>query len=1456
MEQCWIQVEDVFGPQVSGCYNNFDFTLLFEESVLYLPALLFATGWACWRLWELQSAPKVLRVRGARWYLKQLGWLAWTFLGLTHLVLSLVLKTSTTRLSNAAIAIGFAVSPIFAFVSHREHTRSPRPSTVLNVYLLGTIPLDAARARTLFHMPGNVAIASVFIALVVCKFVLLVLEATGKRSLLARSLPPEQTAGIFDRSAFWWFNPLLWAGYKRSLTPGDLLAVDEDISLERSKKEIRQKWKHAAKEQPRSLLKVLLAVYRRPLLANLLPRLCLTGVNYAQPFLVSRVTSFLGQSTTPTSKEVGYGLIAAYGIVYVGIAVMTAMFHHRSYRTVVMVRGGLILLIYDHTLSLNISAPSKGDSLTLINADIERIGAGLRSFHETWASLLEIGLSLWLLDIQIGVSTVAAAAVVLACLLISGKVSGYMGERQKLWLEAMQTRITTTVAAINSVKGIKATGATDILQSVITQLRTYEIKSSIKFREVLVMLVTLSYLATTMAPPFSFGTYSILAMVRNTTPLTAATAYTSLTLLSLLCQAVASCIDALMGLVQALTSLERIRKYLALEAGIPLPDDSCSTTDSHLSGPSPTESTRSSESDNEKTLMTDVVSGKVDPDAMIQLRNCSASWERSAKPAIRNVDATIPRGSFVMVIGPIASGKSSLLHTILGEIPQSTGTVVIQDVDVAFCGQAPWLVNTTIQNNILGQSPFDGQWYDTVVRACRLDRDFAQLPGGDNATIGSKGIMLSGGQKSRLALARALYARKPLVILDDVFAGLDAKTEQDVFAALFGPDGLLRQEGTTTVLATNSIRYISLSDHILVLGPGGTVVEQGVYSDLVRSEGYLASLNLKEGRNEQVQRRSDDPDPALTDPALRSANLNADNRPASDLTIYKFYVDKTGRVSFCIFFVLCSGFVAGLLFSQIWIKFWVEANARKANDRLGYYLGLYALWSVLAILLFLGACLQLMLFMVPKTAKEFHDLLLKTVLRAPLGFFSVTDSGEITNRFSQDLELVDMELPRSLIGTMMALVLCVGELAVILYSSHYIAATVPFLIGLLYLVQIFYLKTSRQLRILEIEARAPLLSHFMETLQGLSSIRAFGWTRSYTAQNDRLLGTAQQSLYLLYCAQLWLTLTLDMIVAVLAIILVSIAVTTRTSTGASIGLALVNVVAFGANLKGLVYNWTALEIAMGAIARIRDFTSTTPSEEQPGPREPPPPPDWPQQGLIRFHEVSAAYNCESPPVLKNVSLEVQPGQKLAICGRTGSGKSSLVGSLLRLLDLRSGTIEIDGVDISTLARQDVRSRLITLPQEPFFLHGTIRENLDIHGQHSDEDLYEILARLGLQELIVQKGGLDVSMSEDMLSHGQRQLLCVVRASLRTSKILILDEATSSVDQETEALILDVLRKQFRDHTVVCIAHRLNTILDYDQIIVLDQGCVVECGHPATLAAQPSIFAELLRATGEHSVAEE
>ncbi|KAL6231355.1 hypothetical protein BDW75DRAFT_247944 [Aspergillus navahoensis] len=1455
--QCDIRVQDTFGPQVSGCYEDFDFTLLFEESILYLLPLLIAATVALLRIWQLWSTENLLKRSGLLSILKPLCWAIFVLLGLAHLVLSSILKTSTTRLSNAAIAIGFVTSPIFAWLSFWEHARSLRPSTILNVYLLGTIPMDAARARTLFRMPGNSAIASIFTTIVVCKVVLFVLEAMEKqRLLLDRGWAPEETAGILNRTFFWWFNPLLLSGYKQALTVDKLLAVDENIRLEKSKDEIRQRWAQAVKQNASSLQNVLLAVYRTELWGGFLPRLCLIGVNYAQPFLVNRVVTFLGQPDTPTSKGVASGLIAAYAIVYMGIAVVTATFHHRSYRMVMIVRGGLILLIYDHTLTLSASSPSKNDSYTLITADIERIVSGLRSLHETWASLIEIALSLWLLETKIRVSAVAAAMVVLVCLLVSGALSGLLGIHQNLWLEAMQKRLNATLATIGSIKGIKATGTTNTLYETILKLRGTEIQRSLKFRELLVTLVTLSYLSTTMAPTFAFGTYSIIAKLRNMTPLLAAPTFSSLTIMTLLGQAVSGFVESLMGLRQAMASLERIRQYLTGK-GAPQP---------------PSEEHRVASTDALIALSASPIEPGLDPwvemrrmsslqrrfydlgklqDDLIVLQNHTASWEKASEAVLTNINVTITRGSFVMVIGPIGSGKSTLLHSMLGEVPHTTGIVTIQEVDTAFCAQTPWLTNTNIRDNIVGASHYDPGWYLAVVKACALHRDFAQLRHGDRSMIGSKGILLSGGQKGRLALARALYAKKALLVLDDVFAGLDPKTEQEVFTSLFGADGLLRQGQTTTVLATNSTHNLSSADYIMVLGSEGRLIEQGTPTELLNSGTCLRLeelVNNREDKNKAEPER-ERPESVLT---LRNSVLGATPvagfRRVSDLAIYKLYIKTIGWGSWWVFIVLCSGFVAALTLSQIWLKFWTEANARNPHDHLGYYLSLFTVWSVLAITFFLGACLHLMLKMVPKAAKIFHGSLLKTLMRAPLVYFSKTDSGEISNHFSQDLELIDMELPRALIGAVIALILCISSMAVIVYSSNYLAATIPGLLGLLYLVQMFYLRTSQQLRLLELETRAPLLSHFMETIQGLVTIRVFGWTKHYKDRHHGHLKVTQQSAYLLFCAQIWLTLTLDIIVAFLAIILVSIAVTLKTSSAASIGLALVNLIAFGANMKGLVYNWTALENAMGAISRVRDFTTETPSEVQVGESHSPSP-GWPQRGLIQFKSVTASYGFTSPPVLNDVTITVQPGEKLAICGRTGCGKSSLVSSILRLLELRNGAIEIDGIDISTLSREDVRMSLNTLPQEPFFYHGTIRQNLDLKGLSSDEEILETVALLGLREIILKKGGLDVAMEDGFLSHGQQQLLCLARAILKKSKILILDEVTSSVDQETEAIITRVLRDRFQDQTVISIAHRLNTIMDYDKVIVLDKGCIVEQGNPRVLALQPSIFASLLRSDG-------
>ncbi|RDW80787.1 p-loop containing nucleoside triphosphate hydrolase-12 [Coleophoma crateriformis] len=1332
-------------------------------------------------------------------------------------------------------------------------------------------------------MPDNTAIACIFTAIVGLKFILLILEAKEKSSLLRsefRRPSPEQTAGILNRSFFWWFNPLLLTGFKKSLVIDDLFLNDDTLAFNTWRDQVHHRWANTDVTKPHALLKVMLGTFKGLFLAGVIPRLCLTGVNYAQPFLVSRVVDFMDQPETESSNKIAYGLIVAYAFVYIGIAIMSTMSQHKTYRTIVAVRGSAVSLIYRHTLSLHSSSTSTSSSLTLINNDVERIGAGMKDLHEIWASLIEFALSLWLLEMRLGVSAVAAILLVIACILGFAKLGMLLGSRQKAWLEAIEARITTTVATLGSIKGIKSTGSTDIVERIIMQMRLEEIKISRKFREVLIALVTLSYISTTFAPVFAFATYSIISNIRGSTPLLATSAYASLTVLSLLSQAVSKWIDASVGIINSITSLERVRQYLAST-----PRNDPRTVDSNK------EDTGKLHPDEE--LITAIPGtelfdmGSVDhsrdislpnaedspaelPDLrptqqrrsshrlsleqkIVTIRDCSASWTKNSDPTISNINMKILRGSLVMVIGPIGCGKTTLLKVILGEVPHTKGTVVVGSAEAAFCGQSPWLTNASIRDNIIGGSYLDAKWYNTVVKACALDQDFTQISDRDNTVIGSKGISLSGGQKSRLALARALYARKSLVVLDDVFTGLDTKTERHVFNSVLGSYGLLRQGGITTVLATNSVRNISLANHIIILGPDGKIIDQGTYHDLVHASSYLESLNTRQStlNESEPERTADDTVPELVVAGTASRAIGIDDRRKSDLATYRFYINSVGWVTWWVFVLLCSGFVFGLVFPQIWIQFWTEANAKKANYRLEYYLLLYALWSVMAIVMFLGACWWLMIRMMPRTAIKFHGVLLSTVLRAPLAYFSATDGGDVSNRFSQDLELVDMGFPTSLIGTTVAFLSCIAQVGVVIYGSSYIAAAVPGMVVLLYYIQLFYLRTSRQLRLLDLEAKAPLLSHFMETIHGLVTVRAFGWTEKFTYQNSGLLERSQRPVYQFYCAQRWLNLTLEMTVAFLAIILVSIAVTTKSSSGAKIGLALVSIVGFGVSLKGLVYNWTALEIAMAAISRIRQFAIDTSSEDQPGENRTLPP-DWPHQGMVTFQNVSSAYSPTSHLVLNGLSFSVKPGAKLAICGRTGSGKSSTIATLLRLIDLRCGSIIVDGVDISTVVRQELRSKLITLPQEPFYYHATIRENLDIRKEFSDKELLEVLDAVEMREVIDKKGGLDAMANEDLLSHGQSQLLCLARAILRPNKILILDEATSSVDKETEAKMVAILKERFQDRTVICVAHNLNTIMDYDEVIVLEEGRIVEQGKPSKLALEPSIFASLLHAVDGES----
>lgn len=412
-------------------------------------------------------------------------------------------------------------------------------------------------------------------------------------------------------------------------------------------------------------------------------------------------------------------------------------------------------------------------------------------------------------------------------------------------------------------------------------------------------------------------------------------------------------------------------------------------------------------------------------------------------------------------------------------------------------------------------------------------------------------------------------------------------------------------------------------------------------------------------------------------------------------------------------------------------------------------------------------------------------------------------------------------------------------------SASYFLATMPAVILGVWILQKFYLRTSRQVRLLDLEAKSPLYSHFLESLNGLVTIRAFGWTENFHEKNLALLDASQKPYYILYCIQRWLALVLDLMVTAMAVILMVLVVQLRDKISPGhVGLALLNVMGFSELLADIIKNWTQLETSFGAIARIKSFSEHTANENSENEIHPVPE-AWPAHGAIEFKNVSASYTADSNLVIRNLNMSIRAGEKIGICGRSGSGKSSLITTLFRMLEITDdSSITIDGIDITTLPRQSVREHLNAIPQEPFFLKGTVRFNADPYGQHTDAQIIAAISRVHLWTLVEGKGGLKAALDLDFFSHGQRQLFCLARAILRRSKVVVLDEVTSSVDAESDALMQRVIREEFNDCTIIAVAHRLDTILDFDKIALLSGGELKEFDNPRTLLERESSFRDL------------
>ncbi|KAM0437028.1 hypothetical protein ACHAQK_007506 [Fusarium lateritium] len=990
--------------------------------------------------------------------------------------------------------------------------------------------------------------------------------------------------------------------------------------------------------------------------------------------------------------------------------------------------------------------------------------------HEVWGCILDLSVAIWLLERQLSVACAAPALVVMIIIAMTGPLGPMMKTAQLQWIQKVQERLRVTTAMLESMKTVKMLGLSDVMSSIIEKARKNEIASSAAFRKILVLQLIASNAPINIAPVVTFAVYVIIAIFWQNESLLAAQGFTAITLINLLTTPTLLFIQAFPTLVRSIACFDRIQEYcnytkMSAHDGLETPDGASRD----LRG-------------SEKRIP-------------VSVHAQSIAWASSRPEVLHNIDVDITEGSLTVIIGPVGSGKSTLLNSMLGETVVRLPEMSSADQQAnpsAYCSQEPWLETGTIRSNIIGVSSYEPQWYATVKHACGLDPDIREMKNGDQNPVASRGTNLSGGQRQRLALARAVYSRRRIVILDDVFSGMDAHTAEFVSRQLLGRRGLLRKQGMTVILATHNENLMALADILIILK--GERIDAIGSPEALQSKGYIKQHdrehsqdgNVGEIEQVQVETRSNQESPSLEHSMESSCETEVEGkeddprRKQGDTSVYKYYLSSSGYFTTLSFIAFTMASVFCTEFPTIWLKWWAEANARQPNQNVGMYMGVFATVGILGVLVTGLACWFAFIRIISNSALHLHSALLKTTINAPFRYFVAVDTGSLINRFSQDLELIDMNLPMVMINFVLALFSSVAKLIILAVFSRYLSAAVPVFVLVLYLLQRFYLQTSRQVRLLDIEAKAPLYNHILETVAGASTIRAFGWQVEYAERNSGYIDTSQRVSYMQESVQNWLSFVLDIIVTILAVALVGMVVTwPHLFDAGSVGVSLVMLISFSNLLTRLLKAWTSMESSIGAVSRVKRFVADTESEKDgESGRDTVLPEGWPLNGRLSLEDVFAAHKPNAEPVLRGISLSINAGEHIAICGRTGSGKSSLILSLLRMLDINGGHISIDDFEVSEASIAHLRMRINVVPQDPFFIPGTIRLNLDPFGAASDNDIEVVLRKIGLWETIQALGGLSQELDTAAWSAGQKQLLCLGRAMLRKSKVLILDEAMS------------------------------------------------------------------------------
>ncbi|KAF2016030.1 ABC multidrug transporter-like protein [Aaosphaeria arxii CBS 175.79] len=1102
-----------------------------------------------------------------------------------------------------------------------------------------------------------------------------------------------------------------------------------------------------------------------------------------------------------------------------------------------------------------------GRIINLMSTDTYRVDQASGFFHMIWCSPIAILVTVALLIVNLTYSALSGLGLLLIVMPLLGRAVRALFNRRMAINKITDQRVSLTQEIIQAVRFVKYFGwETSFLERVDT-IRKREIHGVQVLLAIRNGILAVGLSMPVFASMLSFITYSLTDHGLNPAPIFSSLAlFNSLRLpLNFLPLVIGQVIDAN-------ASVKRIQEFLLAEEAeedakwdyeakdaIALQNASFTwerhpTTEGE-GGPGPKK--KPSKDKMKKGKRASITSQK--SDSGVSPPDSSAATAVEEEPfQIKDMDITIGRNELVAVIGGVGSGKSSLLAALAGDMRKTNGDVTI-GASRAFCPQYAWIQNATVRDNIVFGKPYRSSWYNQVIDACALRPDLDMLPNGDKTEIGERGITVSGGQKQRMNIARAIYFDADIILMDDPLSAVDAHVGRHIMDNAIC--GLLKDK--CRILATHQLHVLSRCDRIIWVDEGRIQAVDTFDNLMAHHAGFqqLMTMTADEEKKEEKE-HADDEDEGEEEKKV--VKKKKGKKPAAALMQEEDRAVKSVSWSVWVAYIKAGGgiWVAPLVLvllilsqganiaTSLWLSWW---TSNKFGFSEGTYIGVYsALGASQAIFMF-GFSIAVSVYGTEAGKKMLHRAIHR-VLRAPMSFFDTTPLGRITNRFSKDIDVMDNTLTDAIRMYFMTLAMIISVFILIIAYYYYYAIALGPLFLLFMFSAAYYRASAREVKRHESVLRSTVFARFSEAVTGTPTIRAYGLQDQFSKSVRASIDDMNSAYYLTFANQRWLSVRLDVIGILLVFTTGILVVTSRFSVNPSIaGLVLSYILTIVQMIQFTVRQLAEVENNMNATERIHHY-GTMLEEEAPlhmgEVRK-----TWPEHGEIIFKDVEMRYRDGLPLVLKGLDMHVAAGERIGVVGRTGAGKSSIMSALFRLVELSSGSITIDGVDISTIGLHDLRSKLAIIPQDPTLFKGTIRSNIDPFNEHTDLELWSALRQADLvsnDATMDDKSGrihLDSVVEEEGLnfSLGQRQLMALARALVRGSQIIVCDEATSSVDFETDQKIQQTIVEGFKGKTLLCIAHRLKTIIRYDRICVMDAGRIAELDTPLRLYDAGGIF---------------